>query len=257
MTTKPIRYVPCFMKRLPTHQWIEGVKQARALDSRNAPASLVPESVPVAERATLDIRTYWGKQGVDLSVGFLESATPALRAKILSHMNAWGEWANVRFRETTAAVGTADVRIAFGASGYWSYLGTDIRQIAAGEPTMNLQDFSLNTPDSEFYRVVRHETGHTLGFPHEHMRREIISLLDAEKTYAYFAKDQGWSRDEVKAQVLTPLEDKAMIETPADKISIMCYALPAEITRNGVGIPGGLDIDPVDGKFAAKIYPKP
>jgi hypothetical protein len=33
------------------------------------------------------------------------------------------------------------------------------------------------TPDAEFYRVVRHETGHTLGFPHEHMRKEIIVVL--------------------------------------------------------------------------------
>ena len=47
-------------------------------------------------------------------------------------------------------------------SGYWSYLGTDILSIAAGEPTMNLQEFSMDTPESEFHRVVRHETGHAL-----------------------------------------------------------------------------------------------
>jgi hypothetical protein len=28
---------------------------------------------------------------------------------------------------------------------------------------MNLDSFTTSTPDSEFYRVVRHETGHTLG----------------------------------------------------------------------------------------------
>jgi len=56
-------------------------------------------------------------------------------------------------------------------SGYWSYLGTDILHIPKNRPTMCLENFSMDTLESEYKRVVRHETGHTLGFPHEHMRR--------------------------------------------------------------------------------------
>ena len=40
---------------------------------------------------------------------------------------------------------------------------------------MNLEAFTMQTPDSEFHRVVRHEAGHTLGFPHEHMRKAIVA----------------------------------------------------------------------------------
>ena len=104
---------------------------------------------------------------------------------------------------------------------------------------MNLEQFTMDTPDSEFHRVVRHETGHTLGFPHEHMRKELVSLIDEEKAVAYFASADGWSREETVQQVLTPLDDATLKETPhADATSIMRYEIPGEITKNGQPIPG-------------------
>jgi hypothetical protein len=36
----------------------------------------------------------------------------------------------------------------------------------------------------------------------------------------------------------------------------MCYQIPGSITKNGQPILGGLDIDPTDYAFAAKLYPK-
>ncbi len=111
--------------------------------------------------------------------------------EFLSHMNAWSDVANanVQFVETAS---DPQVRIARTAGdGYWSYLGTDILSIEAGEPTMNLDSFTMNTLESEFHRVVRHETGHTLGFPHEHMRREIIDQIDQDKAIEYFMANSG------------------------------------------------------------------
>ena len=122
---------------------------------------------------------------------------------------------------------------------------------------MWLQGFSMSTEDSEFYRVVRHETGHTLGFPHEHTRQEIVANIDREKAIAYFMRTQGWSREEVIAQVLTPLEQSALIGTAhADPSSIMCYWLPGAIMKDGQDVPGGTDIDSQDGQFAGVIYPR-
>jgi hypothetical protein len=51
---------------------------------------------------------------------------------------------------------------------------------------MNLQGFNMSTLESEFRRVVRHETGHTLGFPHEHLRRQLVDNIDPGRAYAYF-----------------------------------------------------------------------
>jgi hypothetical protein len=122
---------------------------------------------------------------------------------------------------------------------------------------MNLQDFTMNTPDSEYKRVIRHETGHTLGFPHEHMRQELIAKIDRNKAYDYFLRTQGWNRAMVDAQVLTPLDQKSIFGTPPDQTSIMCYQLPGSITRDGKPIIGGTDVNPTDAGFAARIYPKP
>ena len=150
------------------------------------------------------------------------------------------------------------VRIARKAGdGYWSYLGTDILSRPADQPTMNLDSFTMDTVESEFHRVVRHETGHTLGFPHEHTRSEIVNGIDYEKAIAYFMSTQGWSRDKVIAQVLTPLKDADLAETAhADPNSIMCYWLPASIMKNGIAVPGGTDIDTQDGQFAGQVYPR-
>lgn len=207
------------------------------------------------ERLAVLTKKYWGAGGVDLSVQFLETTPADLRERILLHLNAWQERANVRFRWTS---GTGEVRISRGAGGYWSYLGTDILAIAAGQPTMNLQGFTMATPEAEFVRVVRHEGGHTLGFPHEHLRADLIALLDETKTIAYFRRTQGWDERTVRSQVLTPISERAIMGTPrADSNSIMTYQLPGSITLDGKPIAGGSDISAIDRQFAAKLYPVP
>jgi hypothetical protein len=151
--------------------------------------------------------------------------------------------------------GTGQVRISREGDGYWSYLGTDILHIATSRQTMNLQDFTMSTPESEYKRVIRHETGHTLGFPHEHMRREIVDRIDPQKAYDYFLRTQGWSKQVVDQQVLTPLDKRSIFGTPTDQTSIMCYQLPGLITKDGKPVLGGTDINPTDRAFAKQIYP--
>lgn len=122
---------------------------------------------------------------------------------------------------------------------------------------MNLQGFTMNTPDSEFYWVVRHETGHTLGCPHEHMRPDLVALIDEAKAIAYYGRTDGWSADQVRAQVLTPLDPASIWGTTAsDRLSIMCYQIPGSITKSGQPILGGTDIDQIDYDFMAQVYPK-
>jgi hypothetical protein len=208
------------------------------------------------ERIAVVTTKYWGVQGVRLTVSFLDNPPSDLRKRIVQHMNAWSKTGNVTFVETK---GSAQVRIAREGGengGYWSYIGTDILHIPKQQQTMNLEAFTMNTRESEFHRVVRHETGHTLGFPHEHMRKALVDKLDVQKTIAYFEETQGWSEDEVRAQVLTPIEESTLLGTTPDPRSIMCYQIPGNITVDGKPIIGGTDIDASDYKFAASIYPK-
>jgi len=227
----------------------------------NRPEGAAEDAAP-SERLALDVTRYWGKNGVKLTVGFIETPDNSLRGRILTHMNAWGLTANVTFifanTDPQVRIARFGAKEAPGQDGYWSNIGTDILLIDKDQPTMNLEAFTMDTSEAEFHRVVRHETGHTLGFPHEHMRKQIVARLDTKKVIASFMASQGWSEQEVKNQVLTPIEDSSILGTPvADESSIMCYQIDGSLTKDGKPIVGGLDINDTDRAFAALVYPKP
>jgi len=254
--------IVCTPRALPSHLTVHAAQKALEINPANAPsAGLIAHALgvnPPKEKIAIYIGKRWHTNGVNLTVGFLDNPPADLRVRILLHMNAWAKTAKVQFTESNT---DPQVRIARADSpeavaGYWSYLGTDILSIPANEPTMNLESFTMNTPESEFHRVVRHETGHTLGFPHEHMRAELVKKIDEAKAIAYFGATQGWSPDDVRAQVLTPIEQSSILGTKVDSHSIMCYQIPGTLTKDGKPIVGGLDIDKRDFAFAASVYPK-
>ena len=249
----------CSIKSLPEKYQVAAAQTAVEQNPVNAPrvealASLGVDSVLTDPLSIAVITTkYWGPAQRTLTVSFVERTSAALRNRILAHMNAWNKTAGISFAYTERQ---GNVRITTAQSGYWSYVGTDILHISPDRPTMCLQNFTTNTPESEYRRVVRHETGHTLGFPHEHMRKELVDRLDRKKCYDYFLRTQGWDRRMVDAQVLTPLDQRSIFSTASDDTSIMCYQLPGTITKDGKPIRGGSDINRTDYRFAGKIYPK-
>ncbi|GEM_PF-574833 len=252
----------CSLKRLPEERWVEAAQKAIEINPLNhAPLAMLkmvmPAYTPTPMHLAAVATKYWGAKGVHLTVGFLDNPPADLRKHIILHMNAWNKTANVKFDETKTDPLVRIAREGGSAGGFWSYLGTDILLIEPDKPTMNLEGFTMDTPESEFRRIVRHETGHTLGFPHEHMRRERVEKIDPEKAFKYFEITQGWKHEEVMAQVLTPLEDASISGAlHSDPPSIMCYQLPGEITKDGVPIIGGTDISNSDFTFAGSIYHK-
>lgn len=247
----------CRVKALPARLQEKAAQVAARINPVNSPLrELLPRSVLVDSplRLTLLTAKYWGSAPRQFSVSFLESTPADLRARIVSHMNAWTATTGMSFAETS---GTGEVRISRGPGGYFSYLGTDITLIPQNRQTMNLEGFTMGIDESEYRRVVRHETGHTLGFPHEHMRKELVARIDPAKAYRFFLATQGWNKQMVDQQVLTPLDDSSIFGTAPDQDSIMCYQLPGQITFDGLPIRGGTDINATDFAFAAVVYPKP
>lgn len=245
-------FLTCRPVALPVEELEDAAQTAQTINPANHPDPTGKMEWPRSRIAVLTTK-YWGKGGVKLGVTFLDTTDSTLENKILAHMNAWGTRCNAVFMESSQG----QVRIARQqGSGYWSYLGTDILHIPTGQATMNLEAFTVNTPESEYLRVVRHETGHTLGCPHEHQRTDIVSLLDPQKTISYFRSHYNWSAQTTQEQVLTPLSEASLMGTPADVQSIMAYQISSSCTKNGQPIPGGLDINESDYAFMASLYPK-
>jgi hypothetical protein len=254
----------CRPRSLPLAKLASAARRSVEVNPANATEHRRLVRTPVGRRGgprrlAVLVGRRWPAAGVRLSVKFMDNPPKDLRARILLHMNAWGKTANVLFTETR---GTSKVRIARldsppDMSGYWSWIGTEILEIDQDEPTLNLEGFTMKVSEAEFHRVVRHEAGHTLGFEHEHMRADLVSRIDRKKAYVFYDKDQGWTKQEVDEQVLTPLKKKSLLgTTESDPTSIMCYHIPAAVTKDGKPIAGGKDINKRDYAFAASIYPK-
>lgn len=243
----------CLIKQLDQSLWLTAADAAIKQNPSNAPPVASIPDITALHIAVMTAK-YWGSDGHTFTVSFLDNPANDLKNKILSYMNLWSIRSNVKF----VLAKDAEVRIARVANdGYWSYLGTDILSIPKNKATMNLGGFTMKTPESEYDRVVTHETGHTLGFPHEHMRKAIIDRLDVNKTIAYFKNYYGWPESMTRQQVLTPIDESELIASQITDIdSIMCYQLPASITKDGIEIPGGLKINEEDYKFANRIYPQ-
>lgn len=260
----PKPFITCRPRTLTPEQLELARRRALEINPENAFEHHAIVRTPVGRRGgprrlAVVVGNKWPSSGVRLSVQFLDAPPADLRARILLHMNAWNKTANILFTETQ---GTGQVRIARldsppDLAGYWSYVGTEILAIDDDQPTLNLEGFTMKTSDAEFRRVVRHEAGHTLGFDHEHMRKALVQRIDRKKAIAFYDRDQGWTPEETREQVLTPLAEKSLMGTSeADPTSIMCYHVPAEITKDGKPIPGGKDINTKDFAFAATIYPR-
>jgi hypothetical protein len=255
--TQPV--ITCTPKALPARLQKTAADLARRVNPANAP--LIGASAGLFGGAPLDpmqisvlTSKFWGPTPRRLTVSFMDAPSVALRNRILSHMNAWSARIGISFAFTQ---GVGQVRISLVPDGHWSYLGTDVLLIPTNRATMNLQGFSLNTSEAEYKRVVRHETGHTLGCPHEHMRKAIVDRIDRDKAYTYFWQTQRWDEATVDQQVLTPLGEASIMGTPADQTSIMSYQLPGSIMKNGQAVSGGADINATDYAFMATLYPRP
>jgi hypothetical protein len=195
--------------------------------------------------------------GYTLKVAFKPSPTE-IQDRVMAHARRWSEFGDVDFAPVALRMtpGAYDVLVGFDQPGYWSMVGTGSRQVPIGESTLNLEDFdSGQMPESEWTRVVCHEVGHALGALHEQQRGAVIARLNPAAVIAEFRRTQGWSEEEIRQQILTPMNEAEVIEGPEDDYSIMMYSFSPSLTYDGKGIVGGKDITEYDKLVFSTVYP--
>src|SRR3954464_7059372 len=95
----------CKPKTLPIEKLEAAARRAIEVNPQNALERRSVTLTPAGRRGgprriAVVVARKWPVTGVRLSVSFLDNPAQALRARILRHMNAWGESANVAFSET-------------------------------------------------------------------------------------------------------------------------------------------------------------
>jgi hypothetical protein len=126
-----VKLIVCRLKPLPAAVMEAAARRAIEVNPENARVRRRVVLTPVGRvgaprRIAVVTARKWPRAGVRLSVSFMDRPSTALRSRILLHMNAWGNSANVVFSETE---GIGQVRIGRldhpkDMAGYCSYIGT-------------------------------------------------------------------------------------------------------------------------------------
>ena len=204
-------------------------------------------------RAAVERFKLW-ENGRTLRVRFLDGVA-SVHERVREIAGEWEDVVNLALRFVTS--GSADIRISFAEQGFsWSTVGTDALTVPPNEPTMNYGWLEPDTELGEYQRVVRHEFGHALGMIHEHQNPSAAGQIpwDKPKVYAYYAQ-QGWSREDVDANVFDVYAADMTNFTEFDPASIMQYAIPNELTIGDFEVEWNSELSPTDITFMRAQYP--
>lgn len=221
------------------------------------PTTAEEQSSAANEPTYLALHTDYRWRRKRVLVRFLDGE-PELRARVASVVTGpegWNSACGLQFEFVDR--GPADVRVTFARGGSWSYVGTYCGYVPQEQPTMQLGWLSLDTNPVEVRRVTLHEFGHALGFEHEHRSPAARIPWDLEQVYDYYWRTNGWDRQMVDGQVLTPIDASVLEYTEWDSRSIMHYRIPTEIVLGGVELGGATTLSPIDRVMAGVWYGLP
>lgn len=209
--------------------------------------STIEEQEPTDIRRAVGPKGKFWPAGYVFKIGFIGPTTSELISQTKKFAQDWTKYANVEF--TYPSSGPYDIRISFlPSSGAWSYVGTDCKSIAQSKATMNLGWMGKD--------VVQHEFGHALGLYHEHQNPEGgICWNEAAVIRDLSGPPNNWSTATIRSNVLNKFAPSSVLTTAFDRSSVMCYPIPSSWVCNGIAIPGGEQISPVDAEFIAVRYP--
>jgi hypothetical protein len=233
--------------------------EAKAIAVSENPANSGEPGAQPGQRIALVKRKMWAN-GRTLRVRFLDGSD-FLRRKVVEYANAWTEHANLRFDFGNDPRAEIRVSFTFDPGSSWSALGTDAlvdRYFPRHQPTMNFGWFEDATPEAELRRVILHEFGHAIGCIHEHQNPLNGIEWNEQAVLEHFSGwPNQWDEATIRFNVLDKYSRPQIKGTEFDQDSIMLYAFPPELTRNGVGTKENDRLSAKDIEFIRKAYLKP
>lgn len=231
-----------------------GIAMAKLDLSRPAgPAGTAPavRSLDFDESRTLqtDSNAALWPAGKTIKVRFLEG-TAEQKALFREAMAEWLKYANLGVNYVES--GQADVRVAFAPQHQsWSYVGTTALRVDPDRPTITL-GYPLSYSGARASYL--HEIGHALGLVHEFQNPQARGIWKREAVYAHFGRTAGWPRAVVDQMLFSTQAYPGM--RALDRRSVMGFAIPGELTRDGQAFIPGNGLSPSDRAYIAGLYPR-
>jgi serralysin len=196
--------------------------------------------------------------GESITVGFYSEQNFVVTNKIKKYVKEWETYANIKFVFIND-VSLAKIKVGFERDGTsWSWVGRNVLVNSSDKKTMNLGWLDDLTNETEVRRIVLHEFGHALGFIHEHQASQSDIPWDKEKVYSFFGGDpNNWARSTVDLNVFAKYSQESTNSSAYDRLSIMHYFFPPELTTDGSAFSWNTTLSATDMSFARQVYPFP
>lgn len=196
--------------------------------------------------------------GETIKFGFnISGGSITLIEKVKWYAKEWEQYANIKL-QYVPNINDAVIKIGFTPGGSYSLIGREALVAPANSITMNFGWLAGTTDESLIRRVILHEFGHALGFIHEHASPAAAIAWDKEKVYAFYAlPPNNWNRTMVDNNVFIKYALNSTNYSTYDRLSIMHYSIPADLTTDGRSTPFNTDFSTTDKQYAALVYPFP